>query len=261
MKHVPIASRTCLSQSLITLLAVGTLAMPLAANEDMVVGWISTDRTIVAPNSTVTIDWAARYPRTITDFVSLPIAPSATIVPKISTVAEVRVIGAAFGPSERPFPVQGWIRTPSAGASWTQIFLGNQDTVNPQEIVWSGVINPGEPLDFQFRGAIDNMYTLQFPSTITNWVEPIDTTSSSPRPYNRFVFRNGDTVPNFQGAFDQRDVHSHLRQYFEEGTNRLRLGQRDFIYLTELSPFDEGNPNADLQDLVLLVTFSDVEEN
>lgn len=250
MKNVPClefnvlcSHGTALSVALASVLQA--TAAPLESD-----GWIKVDRQTVVADSIVNIEWAATYPTPLP-----PKDDSGTVTTTTSTLVEVRAVGAAFGPSNKPYPVQGWVRSGSSSA-WHSIFLGNQNTVNPQVVIWQKVMQAGETLDFEFQGSYDQSYNLSKPSTIGSWQPKINTTPSSPRKYNLLVLKDGDVVPNFNPAFDQDDIHGHLKTYFEPGTKKLNLGPNDYIYLTELSPFNQGHSSTDLQDLVFLVTFT-----
>lgn len=232
---------SCLTSLLISSVGAGSL---MAVQGDPT-GSISTDRTTVLSNSIVTVTWNANYP-------APPVNP-----PVKKTRADVRVVGAAFGPSSKPYPVRCWAKT-SVNTSWSQIFLGNSNTVNPQTVVWSKVLAVGERLDFKFQGSTDNNYDLSKISSIGDWQTAIDTTSTSPFPWNRSVLIDGQSSPNYNPAFDQEDVHSHLKAYFYPGTVKVKIGPQDFFYLTELSNFSQGNTQTDMQDLVLLVTFTEI---
>jgi hypothetical protein len=210
-------------------------------------------------NSVVNVKWDANYPKGVDDLVDKSPPPSTTLTPRTQVRAEVRVIGAAFGPSSRPYPVRGWVKT-TASSAWTQIFLGNCNTFNPQTIVWSKVLAVGEKLDFKFQGSMDNTYNLSDVSTIGQWQTAIDTTASSPYSWNRYALTDGETVQNYSPAFDQGDLHSHLKAYFEPSSSKLKLGPRDFIFLTELSQFGQNHQSTDMQDLVFLVTFTDIND-
>ena len=259
MKNVPPSGfLPACSRGIALSMALATVST-INASPEQPTGWIRADQTTVLADSVVNLEWSARYPKIVTEVVKPPVPPSGTVVTKTRVHVEVRVIGAAFGPSSAPYPVQGWVHRAVDGG-WQQIFLGNQNTVDPQLIVWERDMEAGESLDFAFRGSYDRNYSLSNPSSIKSWQQTINTTSSSPRPYNRLVLKNGDVVPNFNPAFDQDDIHGHLKHYFEPGTKKLKLGPRDFIYLTELSPFNEGHKETDLQDLVLLVTFNEYVE-
>lgn len=113
-------------------------------------------------------------------------------------------------------------------------------------------------MDFKFQGSTDNNYSLSNISSISEWITPIDTTASSSHPWNRSVLVDGEDSPNYNPAFDQGDLHSHLAAYFYPGTTKVKLGPKDYIYLTELSGYSKGNKDTDMQDLVLLVTFTEI---
>lgn len=218
-------------------------------------GSITTDRNTVLANSIVNVKWNTNYP---TPTVTRDTPPGAGVTPVTKVRADVRVIGAAFGPTSKPYPVRGWVKTSANSSSWTQIFLGNCNTFNPQTVVWSKLLAVGERLDFKFQGSTDDKYNLSDISTISKWETAIDTTSSSPFSWNRCALVDGESSPNYNPAFDQDDVHSHLSAYFHPGTTKVKLGPQDYIYLTELSDFQKGNSSTDMQDLVLLVTFTEI---
>ncbi len=239
------------------LIASAVCSNPLVADTVGVTGSISVDRTTVLAESIVNVDWSANYPTEVTDIINVPDGPTQTVTPRVEVRVDVRVIGAAFGPGDAPYPVQGFVKSTSSG-TWTRIFLGNQNTYNPQSVVWSKVLNVGETLDFKFQGSYDKSYNLSNPSSIKSWKTAIDTTSSSLFSWNRKVLKNGDIAPNYIPAFDQTDLKAHLSAYFKPGTSRVTIGPRDLIYLTELSPFSLGDAETDMQDLVLLVTFTEI---
>ena len=251
MKLSCVSPHTCIS----ILAASAAIVAPLQADVTDAQGRITTDRGLVLPNSVVTVDWEASYP-------SNPVVrePSGTLVTSEEVTVSVRVVGAAFGPTNRPYPVRGWVTT-SAQSGWTEIFFGNSDTYNPQAVVWTKVLAAGETLDFKFQGAETSNYELSDFSSINRWRDAIDTTATSVRPWNLAVLVDGETSPNYNPAFDQADVHSHLSSYFLPNTTTLNLGERDFIYLTELSEHRLAHPGTDMQDLVFLVTYETTESS
>lgn len=230
-----------------------TVILPLSAGVEKAEGSITTDRGLVLPDSVVTVDWQARYPVRLVSR-----EPSGTLVSSTRVRVNVRVIGAAFGSSKNPLPLRGWVTT-SAQSGWTQIFFGNSNTYDPQTVVWTKVLEAGEKLDFRFQGSQETQYDVLVPSSVKRWNEAIDTTPTSARPFNRAVLVNGEEAPNFNPAFDQADVHAHLGPYFQPGTLKLKLGERDFIYLTELSEFHQGHQRTDMQDLVFLVSYEEMK--
>lgn len=248
---------TCLRVAIVGL----TTSPLLLADVSSPQGKISTDRKIVLPTSVVDVRWRAEYPQPLSKLVKRE-KETLTVTTKMR--ADVRVIGAAFGPVTKPYPVRGWVKT-SVATSWQEIFLGNIKTYNPQTVVWSKILAPNEVLDFKFQGSYDNSYTTRADKsldikTIGSWQPAIDTTPSSPRPYNRAVYFDGETVPDLEGQLEQPSVHQHLAPYFKSGTKVLKLGEMDAIYLTELSPFNKGDKSTDMQDLVLLVTFTAIDD-
>ena len=236
------------------LVASAALAMPVIAQD----GNISTDRDTVLPNSVVTVDWNATYPSAPT---APPVSktPTGTLVTSKEVIVSVKVVGSGYGPSRSPYPVRSWVST-SGGSGWEEIFFGNADTLDPQEVVWTKVLAAGETLDFKFHGSESGNYDVNDFSTARHWKDPIDTTPTSLRPWNLAVLTDGESIRNYNPEFDQESLHSYLSAYFRPDSTTVQLGERDFIYMTELSKHNEGHQRTDMQDLVILVTYEEVDE-
>lgn len=234
------------------------IVSPLFAGTAGVTGSITADRTTVLAESIVNVTWAATYPAVSpTEVVTIPAEPSETVIPKVKLRADVRCIGVAFGPSSSPYPVRGYVKS-GTSSTWTKIFFGNANTYNPQTVIWSKTLNAGEALDFQFQGSQQSNYSVTNESSVTSWNTAINTTSSSPYSWNRVMLKNGDTAPSYVPAFDQANVKAMLSAYFKSGTSQVSIGPRDLIYLTELTNYNKGSSSTDMQDLIFLVTFTEI---
>jgi prepilin-type N-terminal cleavage/methylation domain-containing protein len=66
---------------------------------------------------------------------------------------------------------------------------------------------------------------------------------------------DGDAVPTYVGAGEQLNVKTFLQPYINAQTGLIRLPPNQVLYLFELWTKDITSPDADFQDLVLLITF------
>ncbi len=92
-------------------------------------------------------------------------------------------------------------------------------------------------------------------------------TSRNTTGHTMMALRNGDEFPSYTPMGDDGDVESFLQGYLDSETNRVSIGPKDIIYIAELDrlqTFSESNDPADkgydMQDLVFLVTFSNIEK-
>ena len=72
------------------------------------------------------------------------------------------------------------------------------------------------------------------------------------------VDTDGDSVPEYTPAYDQADIESFMTQ-FVTTDNKVTLGSQDVIYLFELGTRNTSASYFDMQDLVTIVTFTEVE--
>jgi Tfp pilus assembly protein FimT len=76
------------------------------------------------------------------------------------------------------------------------------------------------------------------------------------------TLKNGDEVPNYEGAGGQPSVEECLTDYVNTnpstGDKTMSLAGNQIMYLFELWTSDVTSPSADFQDLVMLVTFNGI---
>jgi hypothetical protein len=69
-----------------------------------------------------------------------------------------------------------------------------------------------------------------------------------------YALQNGDEVPSYAGAGTQPNIEEFLDPYIDDTTGNIAIADNQIIYLFELWTTDLNSPDADFQDLVLLVT-------
>jgi hypothetical protein len=153
---------------------------------------------------------------------------------------DVRVVGAAWSTASRYYDVSSYV---GINSSWTHLFTGNQHEIDPESIRYSAVLNPHTRVDFAGRGRGTSNYWYPWHWTIDPEV-------------NVQALVNGDSIPDYAPAYHQGSVSSFLSQFVdEEGT--IVLGPFEVIYLFDFNDF--GTSGFDLQDLIVVVSFTPVD--
>lgn len=213
-------------------------------------GSLSVSSDLVRAESHVELNWAVDFPAFAEDpldpIVELPTDNSDPEV-RQDVEAEIRVLGAGFGPSWNEFWVKGEVNW---GEGWKELFEGRGAEVNPEEVVQEPELEAGDRLSFRFQGAQNSG-----PSNKESQWRYNTILSSSNDDDRLMILKNGDVIPNTVPAFDQGEIQSFLTPYLADDGVTLELGPRDLIVLTELSNLYRGDSRADFQDLVILVTF------
>lgn len=230
------------------ILTLSTLCvLPALANEPpgdphVPVGTLDVDKLWVPSGVRPILTWNIEYPENIDDLVD--ITPEDKLVPKRRMEMEIRVVGAAFqvGSNHTPLTVQTRVGNDNG---WERIFLGPDYTVEPSTVVHSQVVEAGTVVDFAFRAQ----------KTDGDWYSSRDTLTDN---VTVIALRNGDSVPNYVPAYEQGDIASFLSHYID-ASNKVTIGPRDVIYLSELYSTSTSSSYFDQQDLVILVTLNDVE--
>ncbi|MCF6312315.1 MAG: Ig-like domain-containing protein [Verrucomicrobiales bacterium] len=84
-------------------------------------------------------------------------------------------------------------------------------------------------------------------------------TGSSPNPLNTLVLIDGDQPPSYLGGAGQQDLVTFLSDAGVLDVNgNIDIGPLDVIVVMELTHTDENNSGFDMNDLVLLVTFTPI---
>lgn len=241
-------SATAMVVGLVMMLGLSTLN---AQNEEtplIPVGSLSAFPTIVQTGTHPTLTWDIVLPEIVDDVVD--IEGPGTLVPTRDLVMDVRVVGASVKRVWLNYYGQivdwEWVMTQLQinynGEGYSEIFFNTQDHVNPNEIVYSRVVQEGAPVDFGGRYVNSN----------GSWSTWYSTTNST----NVVALQNGDTPPTTTPMYDQPTIESFILPYLDEN-GKIKLGARDVIVLMELTHTNPDDGGYDLQDLAVLVTFYD----
>lgn len=207
----------------------------------MPVGTLNTNVSLAKVGVSPTLTWNITHPQSITDVVTPN--PDDTFTPKQKVRMDVRMIAADYRFDATRFkPVQVEMRV--NGGSWSRIFSGNHNSVNPSRIIFTREVNANQKVEFRFRGSQD--------TGTTNWNSyrfGADLTTA--------MMVNGQTPPTYAPYLSPNGVGSYLTPYLApDGT--MNLGPRDLIFLSELTHTNTNSTGFDLQDLVMLVTCTEL---
>ena len=207
------------------------------------VGTLNVNQNMVRTGVKPQLSWNIDYPETVTDIVDLDSRSSVTT--KKRTRVQMRVVGVAFQSGPTHLPVAFWSRIGGSGNPWQSLFYGKYDAVNPDVPVYDEIVEANTVIDFAGRGrtAGGGWYSVRW---------SLDTSPTC------VALKNGDAFPDYAPAYNQGSIESFLSGYVSE-TNTAVLGPRDLIYLFECYSTNPGSSYFDLQDLVVVVTFHDVD--
>lgn len=221
-----------------------------SADPPVPTGSLSAFPTTVHTGTFPTLSWGITYPETVTSIVDF--VPPAIVTPKRSLVMRVRVIGASvmrvWLNSQGQVLQWEWVPTEALvsvnNSSYSRIWYGTQNTVNSSSVVLTRTVHANQPIRFGARYLNSNgSWNTFFNSNNTNG--------------NVVALKNGDTPPTPTPLYEQPSLESFLVPYLDSNGN-IKIGPKDVIYLFEITHTDHSHPGFDLQDLVLLVTFSDI---
>lgn len=207
------------------------------------VGTLSTNTTLVRVGAKPTLTWNITYPSVVKDYVT--ITPPSTVIPKQTMYADVRVLGAGVtvssGSSSFNYvPTEAQIKYDNS--SYSRIFYGTNNDVNPNTIVYTRQMTAGKSLKFGGRYFYNNAWG-------TNYTSDSGT-------QNVRTLVNGDTPPANLPLYNAPSLESFLKPYLD-ASGKIKIGPMDVIVYMELTHSDSqmSNGGYDLQDMVLLVTF------
>ena len=217
-----------------------------ASSPSIPVGSLTAFPTVVQTGTKPTLTWDISYPSVVKDFVNVTPTGTITSTSTAELDVEVRVLGngVTVSTSGGGFNfVNAEAQLSYKGGSYTRIFYGTNNNVNPSTIAWSKTrIKKHETLRFGGRFFHNN-----------NWGSLFQTNSST---NNVRTLVSGDTPPNKIPEFGAPTLESFIRPYL--GANgKVKIGPMDVIVFMELTHTNESSSGYDLQDMVLLVTFKE----
>ena len=210
------------------------------------VGWLTAFPTVVQTGTKPTITWDITYPSIVEDYID--IIPPGTIDPKDKLDVEIRVLGngvTVSSSSNNNFSyVNAEARISFDGGSYSRIFYGDNHDINPSTVVWSKKdVQAGETLRFGGRYYYNNSWG--------SWRSSNDGTQAVR------VLVSGDTPPSNVPVAGAPSLEDFIKPYLG-GDGKVNIGPMDVIVFMELTHSDSQQDNSgyDLQDMVLLVTFT-----
>lgn len=211
-------------------------------------GTISAFPTIVETGTFPEVTWDIKHPVPITEFIN--IEPNGSIKTKTNLRVEVRVLGASSQYTDSKGTRQ-W-KTAEAevktnNGSWARFFRGTQLDVRPSVVCKELTLAANTVLNFRGRNQVGT------DSSVMNawW-------NTGVGGYNVLTLGDGALPPIWSGSASQRSPADFIQPYVD-GNGYLALGPRDVIIFYELGGTSRFWGDRDTQDLVLLVTFNDME--
>lgn len=218
--------------------ACGLLLAGYAGGEDPLVpvGTLNVNQNTVREGVSPQLSWEIDYPSAVTTVID--IEPDDDIVTKCKLRVQVYVIGVGItDQSGREYPAKSYIHYSSSG--WQHIYTGVGSDVNPTRIYDDRIVNAGERI--RFCAKLNQ-------SGYDYYYNPSD---------NIEVLMDGDSPPNNAAGYQhQTSASEYMRPYIKNG--KLALGPLDIIYAAELTHSDPNHYGFDLQDTIILVRFTKV---
>lgn len=212
------------------------------------VGWLNAYPTIVQQGTRPTLTWSTTLPSQVLNYIE--VVQPATIKFKEKLDVEVRVLGNGVTASSNNQSFT-WVDAEAVlsfdGGDYSRIFFGKNTQVNPSTVVWSKKKTQTEVGDtIRFGGRY--YYNKKWASLYT----------SGSGTMNVRTLVNGDTPPTVTPMYQAPSLEQFIKPYLD-ANGKVKIGPMDVIVFMELTHGDnqQSDPGYDLQDMVLLVTFTD----
>ena len=211
-------------------------------------GLLNAYPSVVQTGTKPTLSWNILHPSKISDLVEID--PPGTLIATSNVYASVQIVGSNAGvvtsDGGTPISLPSDARLSFNNANYTQIFYGNQSNINPSSRLYIKKMQPGDTLDFGGRTVQNGTWSPFYTSRSSNF--QVVSLASGQTPPTRFNLSQSPTLNNF------------LRPYLD-ASGKVNIGPLSVLVLMELSTNDRNSPDFDLQDQVLLVTFSKKHPN
>lgn len=184
------------------------------------------------------------------------IIPPGTIVPMQETYVSVQIVGTGVtgGTSTGATPTSGSAassittdaRVSVNGGTFQQVFYGKQSDVTPAKQLFVKKLLPNQTLDFGGRYQIGNQWSNFYTTKSAN--------------FQVVTLVNGSLPPTSTSLYQSSQLAGYLKPYLDS-TGRIKVGPLSALVLMELGQTNNASSTFDLQDQVLLVTFSPKHPN
>ena len=221
--------------------ACGLLLASYAGGEDpaVPVGTLNVNQLTVREGVSPQLTWSINYPSEVTTVVDID-PDDEEIVTKTKLRVQTYVIGVGItDQSGREYPAISYIHFSSSG--WKHLFTGVGSAVDPEQLADDRIVNAGERIRFAAKlNQSDYSYHYNDSDNVR-------------------VLMHGDPPPSNSAGYDhQTSAEEYLRPYIKDG--KLALGPLDIIYAAELTHTDQSHFGFDLQDTIVLVRFTKIED-
>ena len=177
------------------------------------------------------------------------INPPGTLIPSTTVYATVQVVGTgitACDTTRDSLTHYSDARVSYNGGPYQQLFYGTQADVLPSKQAYIKKLSANETIDFGGRYVKNGAWS------------PFYTTRSSN--FQVVALVNGQTPPTSFPLHQSSTLASYLRPYLDS-TGKIKIGPLSVLIMMELGQTNRSLTCFDIQDQVLLVTFSTKHPN
>ena len=211
-------------------------------------GLLNAYPSVVQTGTKPTLSWNILHPSKVGDLVEVD--PPGTLIATSNVYASVQIVGAYAGTVANeggtPISLPTDARLSFNGGAYAQIFYGNQSDVNPARQLYIKKMQPGDTLDFGGRFVQNGSWTPFYTTRNTN--------------FQVVSLTHGQTPPTGFNLWQSPTLNNFLRPYLD-ASGKVNIGPLSVLVLMELGTNDHNSQSFDLQDQVLLVTFSKKHPN
>lgn len=232
------------SAAVLTICALVSTSVHAQTNPSIPVGTLSAFPTVVQTGTKPTLTWSINYPSIVEDFVT--VTPPATVTPKENLVCKVRMLGLGVT-SQGSNGAITYYRTRArirynGSTSWVDIYDGKQtDTIVQQQgIVKTYNVNSTKAMNFAGQYYNNSAWQTLYSSLSGDSVRTLV---------------NGATPPSNVPDYNAPSLEKFLKPYLD-ASGKVKIGPMDVIVFMELTHTNKSDVGYDLQDCVMLFTFS-----
>jgi len=208
-------------------------------------GQLSAYPSVVQTGTKPTLTWSILYPSSLSGVNPLVlIKPPGTLIPNTTIYATVQMVGngvTAGNTTQDALTHHVDVRVSLDRANYRQVFYGTPADAVPSKQLYIKRMNANQTLDFG-ASYVSNGGSTAFYTTASSNMQLVSLV-------------NGATIPTSYPLYQSATLKSYLKPYLNS-TGTVNIGPLSVLVLMEIGQTNWSAPSADLQDVVLLVTFS-----
>lgn len=238
----------------VTLVAVGAIAIhasPEAFSQTTIptrpVGTITANPTVVQTGTKPALNWQIQYPTNVGNV--LVVNPPGTLILSQDLYASVQIVGTGVTPcvaSPGSPNIYTDARISLNGGAYMQLFYGTRTDMDCTKPLFVKLVHANQTIDFGGRYVINGAWG------------PFYTTRSAN--FQIVALANGDIPPTTRALYQSSTLASYLKPYLD-ASGKVKIGPMSVLILMELNQTNHNMTCFDLQDQVLLVSFSTKHPN